>query len=158
MRGITENAWHNLFARNMFIREENGEALSSFEPSFTVLNVASLDAEPERDGTRTSTFILLDLAKRRPARLETLEHALSQQGPYFDGAAFAIVAIGIYFIDPNLDFPVDRATVPLRMLFVGIGLLIASVTPRRGLGVAPPARAGYRRVTRTTAGTGRRCP
>ena len=38
---------------------------------------------------------------------------------------FAIVALGIYFIDPNLEFPVDRATVPLRLLFVGIGLLIA---------------------------------
>jgi uncharacterized membrane protein len=38
---------------------------------------------------------------------------------------FAIVAIGIYFIDPNLEFPVERATVPLRLLFVGIGLLIA---------------------------------
>lgn len=40
---------------------------------------------------------------------------------------FAIVAIGVYFIDPNLEFPVDRATVPLRLLFVGIGLLIAFV-------------------------------
>ncbi len=38
---------------------------------------------------------------------------------------FAIVALGIYFIDPNLQFPVERATVPLRLLFVGIGLLIA---------------------------------
>jgi energy-coupling factor transport system substrate-specific component len=40
---------------------------------------------------------------------------------------FAIVAIGIYFIDPNLEFPVDRASVPLRLLFVGIGLVIAFV-------------------------------
>jgi len=64
VRIITENAWHNLFARNMFIREEDGSVLSSFEPNFTVLNVASLDADPQRDGTRTSTFILLDLAKR----------------------------------------------------------------------------------------------
>ena len=38
---------------------------------------------------------------------------------------FAIVAIGIYFIDPNLEFPVDQASVPLRLLFVGIGLVIA---------------------------------
>jgi uncharacterized membrane protein len=38
---------------------------------------------------------------------------------------FVIVAIGIYFIDPNLEFPVDRASVPLRLLFVGIGLVIA---------------------------------
>lgn len=38
---------------------------------------------------------------------------------------FAIVAAGVYLIDPNLDFPMDEATVPLRFLFVGIGLLIA---------------------------------
>lgn len=38
---------------------------------------------------------------------------------------FAIVAIGVYFIDPNLEFPLDQATVPARFLFVGIGLLIA---------------------------------
>ena len=64
VRVITEDAWHNLFARNMFIREEDPAALADFEPSFTVINVAHLQAEPERDGTRSSTFILLDLAKR----------------------------------------------------------------------------------------------
>jgi phosphoenolpyruvate carboxykinase (ATP) len=64
VRVITEDAWHNLFARNMFIREEDPAALAGFEPNFTVINVAHLQAEPERDGTRSSTFILLDLAKR----------------------------------------------------------------------------------------------
>ncbi|HEY7213490.1 MAG TPA: phosphoenolpyruvate carboxykinase (ATP) [Thermoanaerobaculia bacterium] len=64
VRVITEDAWHNLFARNMFIREEDAGALAAFEPSFTVLNVAHLQAEPQRDGTRSSTFILVDLAKR----------------------------------------------------------------------------------------------
>jgi phosphoenolpyruvate carboxykinase (ATP) len=64
VRVITEDAWHNLFARNMFIREEDLGVLSAFEPSFTVLNVAHLQAEPQRDGTRSSAFILLDLAKR----------------------------------------------------------------------------------------------
>jgi len=38
---------------------------------------------------------------------------------------FAVVAIGVYVIDPNLEFPMDRASVPLRLLFVAIGLLIA---------------------------------
>lgn len=37
----------------------------------------------------------------------------------------AVVAVGVYFIDPNLQFPMDRASVPSRFLFVGIGLLIA---------------------------------
>ena len=40
---------------------------------------------------------------------------------------FAIVAYGVYFIDPNLEFPLDQATVPMRFLFVGIGLVIAFV-------------------------------
>jgi phosphoenolpyruvate carboxykinase (ATP) len=64
VRVITENAWQNLFARNMFVREENGDALRSFEPNFTVINVPHFDADPARHGTRSSTFILLDLARR----------------------------------------------------------------------------------------------
>ena len=37
----------------------------------------------------------------------------------------AVVAVGVYFIDPKLQFPMDQTTVPSRFLFVGIGLLIA---------------------------------
>jgi len=39
----------------------------------------------------------------------------------------AIIVLGVYFIDPNLDYPLDQATVPMRFLFVGIGLVIAFV-------------------------------
>ncbi len=38
---------------------------------------------------------------------------------------FAIVAFGIYFIDPKLQYPLDQATVPARFLFVIIGLALA---------------------------------
>src|ERR1700753_4275308 len=61
VRVITEYAWHNLFARNMFLRETDGARLASFEPGMTVIDAATFSAEPERDGTRSSTFILLDL-------------------------------------------------------------------------------------------------
>jgi len=64
VRVITEDAWQCLFARNMFVREEDGATLASFVPDFTVLDVAHFDAEPQRDGTNSSTFILLDLARR----------------------------------------------------------------------------------------------
>jgi phosphoenolpyruvate carboxykinase (ATP) len=64
VRVITENAWHSLFARNMFIREEDPQRLASFQPDFVVFDVASFQADPQRDGTRSSTFILLDLAQR----------------------------------------------------------------------------------------------
>ena len=63
VRVITDDAWRNLFARNMFIREEDPAALAGFEPNFTVINVANFTADPERDGTRTATFILLDLGE-----------------------------------------------------------------------------------------------
>jgi phosphoenolpyruvate carboxykinase (ATP) len=64
VRVVTENAWHSLFAQNMFIREQDPAVLRSFEPNFIVWNVASLTADPAADGTRSGTFILLDLAER----------------------------------------------------------------------------------------------
>jgi uncharacterized membrane protein len=39
----------------------------------------------------------------------------------------AIIVLGVYLIDPNLEYPLDRASVPMRFLFVGIGLLVAFV-------------------------------
>ncbi len=64
VRVITEYAWHNLFARNMFIRESNGEKLVNQVPEFTVIDMPNLRADPAEDGTNSQTFILLDFAKR----------------------------------------------------------------------------------------------
>ncbi len=63
VRVITENAWANLFARNLFIRPSAAE-LAAFAPNFTVLNIPSFQAVPERDGTKSETFIILNLAER----------------------------------------------------------------------------------------------
>jgi phosphoenolpyruvate carboxykinase (ATP) len=64
LRVITELAWHSQFARNMFLRETDPEVLRSFEPDFTILDTPSFHANPETDGTRSGTFIMLDLARR----------------------------------------------------------------------------------------------
>ncbi|MFW6075989.1 MAG: phosphoenolpyruvate carboxykinase (ATP), partial [Chloroflexota bacterium] len=63
VRVVTEKAWHSLFARTMFIRPERSE-LPDIKPDFTVLQAPSFEADPERDGTRTKTFILVNLEKR----------------------------------------------------------------------------------------------
>jgi phosphoenolpyruvate carboxykinase (ATP) len=63
IRQISENAWHNLFARNMFIQPPDDD-LDNFEPEFTVLQAPSLLADPATDGTTSGTFILVHLAKR----------------------------------------------------------------------------------------------
>ena len=60
---ITELAWHSLFAQNLFIRPEPEER-ENFKPDFTVMSLPSVRAEPEADGTRTETFVVLSFAKR----------------------------------------------------------------------------------------------
>lgn len=61
VRIINELAWHNLFAQNMFIRKTTNEP---FEPQFTVINIPSFKANPETEGTRSETFILVDFGQK----------------------------------------------------------------------------------------------
>src|SRR6202049_778530 len=63
IRVVTELAWHNLFARNLFIPAE-GQALRGFKPEFAVVNACNFLASPERDGTRSETFIIIDFSRR----------------------------------------------------------------------------------------------
>ena len=63
VRVITQYAWHNLFARNMFVRELDATKLAEFEPQFTVIDFPAVQADPKVDGTNSATFILLDLAR-----------------------------------------------------------------------------------------------
>lgn len=64
VRIITEFAWHNLFARNMFKREFEPEKLSTFVPEFTVIDMPNFHADPQFDGTNSQTFILIDFGKK----------------------------------------------------------------------------------------------
>lgn len=61
VRVLTEYAWHNLFAKQLFLREWPEQA--AFEP-FTVIYAPSYQADPEIDGTNSETFIIVSLAKR----------------------------------------------------------------------------------------------
>ena len=63
VRYVSPNAWHMAFVRNMFIRPAM-EELATFTPNFTVLHAPEFQASPEKHGTRTGTFIVLNLAER----------------------------------------------------------------------------------------------
>ena len=63
VRMITDHAWQSLFVKTMFI-EPTSEELEYHEPKFTVFNINDFEARPELDGTRTSTFILLNFTKK----------------------------------------------------------------------------------------------
>jgi phosphoenolpyruvate carboxykinase (ATP) len=63
VRYVSPNAWQMAFVRNMFIRPEASE-LPTFAPNFTVLHAPEFQSDPAKHGTRTGTFIVLNLEKR----------------------------------------------------------------------------------------------
>lgn len=65
VRIITQKAWHNLFARNMFLRPANFDRdIEANEPRFTVLHVPEFHATPETDGTNSEAFIIIHFGRR----------------------------------------------------------------------------------------------
>ena len=66
VRVVTNHPYHALFARTMFI-DPTPDELLTFEPQALVLHAPGLEADPEADGTRTGTFVVL-----HPSRQEVL--------------------------------------------------------------------------------------
>ena len=62
IRLITYSPWHALFAKTLFI-EPTGEELDEFEPDALILHAPVVEAEPEEDGTRSSTFVVVHLGR-----------------------------------------------------------------------------------------------
>lgn len=63
IRVISEVAYHALFAWNMFLRVPQADQ-ADHTPQFTVLAAPTLTADPQEDGTRTGTFIVINLEER----------------------------------------------------------------------------------------------
>jgi phosphoenolpyruvate carboxykinase (ATP) len=63
VRVINELAWHNLFIRTLLVRPEAAD-LAGFEPEFTIIDLPSFRATPERHGTRSETVIAVNLTER----------------------------------------------------------------------------------------------
>jgi phosphoenolpyruvate carboxykinase (ATP) len=63
LRVITETAWHNMFARNVFLRELDRSVLAGFEPEFRVLHCPNFHANPEMDHTNSEAFILINFGR-----------------------------------------------------------------------------------------------
>jgi phosphoenolpyruvate carboxykinase (ATP) len=60
---VNELAWHNLFIRHLLRRPEHHE-LEGFAAEFTIVNLPSFKADPERHGCRSETIIAVDFARR----------------------------------------------------------------------------------------------
>jgi phosphoenolpyruvate carboxykinase (ATP) len=61
---ITEYAWHNLFAHQLFVRPDPATPEAA-GPEWTILNLPSFTTTPEVDDTNSDGAVILDLSGRR---------------------------------------------------------------------------------------------
>jgi phosphoenolpyruvate carboxykinase (ATP) len=63
VRVVNEYAWHNLFIRTMLVRPE-ADDLPGFVPEFTIIDLPSFRADPEKHGCRSETVIAVNLTEK----------------------------------------------------------------------------------------------
>jgi phosphoenolpyruvate carboxykinase (ATP) len=63
IRFVTPNAWQTLFVYNMFLRPTLSD-LVDFAPGFLVLHAPEYQADPAVHGTKSGTFIVVNLARK----------------------------------------------------------------------------------------------
>ncbi len=63
VRVVTQMAWHNLFVRTLLVRPVADE-VASFAPEYTIINLPSFKADPERHGCRSDTVIAVSFTEK----------------------------------------------------------------------------------------------
>jgi len=64
IRVVNEYAWHNIFARNMFLPEDDPVMRAEHRPQFTVIDIPSFKADPARHGSRSDCYIYVHPGKQ----------------------------------------------------------------------------------------------
>ncbi len=63
VRVINQYAWHNLFVRALFVRP-SAEEMKKYQPEFTIVSAPEFQADPQRDGTRSEAFIIVNFTRK----------------------------------------------------------------------------------------------
>jgi phosphoenolpyruvate carboxykinase (ATP) len=63
VRVINELAWHNLFIRTLLVRPTQDE-LVGFEPEYTIIDLPSFRADPDRHGSRSETVVAVNFSEK----------------------------------------------------------------------------------------------
>ncbi|TMF38878.1 MAG: phosphoenolpyruvate carboxykinase (ATP) [Chloroflexi bacterium] len=131
VRVVSELAWHSLFARNLFIRPTADE-LMNFEPDFTVMSLPSVMAEPQRDGTHSETFILVNLG-RRIVIIGGTGYAGEIKKSIFTALNYLLPAQGVFPMHCSANADPDGSDVALFFGLSGTGKTTLSAEPSRRL-------------------------
>ena len=132
VRVINENAWQNLFARNMFVREPQGDMLRDHEPEFTVINAPSFRADPAADDTYSGTFILLDISQGL-AVIGGTQYAGEIKKSIFTVMNYLLPKRGVMAMHCSANYGRDHDDVALFFGLSGTGKTTLSADPERTL-------------------------
>ena len=132
VRVVNEHAWHNLFARNMFINEPDGEVLAGFEPQFTVVSAPGFQADPARHGTASPTFIAVDLESRL-VLVGGTAYAGEVKKSIFSVMNYLLPKRGVLSMHCSANYGADRDDVALFFGLSGTGKTTLSADPERTL-------------------------
>jgi phosphoenolpyruvate carboxykinase (ATP) len=131
VRVISELAWHSLFARNLFIRPTADE-LMDFEPDFTVISLPSVKADPRSDGTRSDTFILVNLG-RKMVLIGGSGYAGEIKKSIFTALNYLLPALNVFPMHCSANTNADGSDVALFFGLSGTGKTTLSAEPSRRL-------------------------
>jgi phosphoenolpyruvate carboxykinase (ATP) len=133
VRIITEEAWHSMFIRNMFILPNSADEYRNFMPGFTIVDIPSFKADPARDATRSETFILLNF-ERKLAIIGNTQYAGEMKKSVFTLLNYLLPLQGVMSMhcSANVD-PNDPHDVALFFGLSGTGKTTLSADPTRRL-------------------------
>ncbi len=131
-RIITERAWHNLFARNMFIRIENPEELAAHKPEYTIIDCPPFQAIPEVDGTNSETFIIVNFGAKL-VLIGGTDYGGEIKKSVFTYLNYMLPQSGVFPMHCSANVGRERGDVAIFFGLSGTGKTSLSSDPRRNL-------------------------
>jgi phosphoenolpyruvate carboxykinase (ATP) len=132
VRVIAENAWHTLFARNMFLPMADAGGHARSERQFTVIHAPGFKADPELDGTRSEAFILLHFG-RQEVLIGGTAYAGEIKKSMFTVMNYLLPLDGVLSMHCSANYGGDEDDVALFFGLSGTGKTTLSADPERTL-------------------------
>ncbi len=130
VRFINEMPWQNLFVHQLFLRPTR-EELESHEPEFTLMCAPGFQAMPERDGTRSEAFIILNF-KQKLVLIGGTHYAGEMKKSIFSVMNFLMPQCGVFPMHCSCNVGRD-GDVALFFGLSGTGKTTLSADPERHL-------------------------